>query len=258
MEKFKKVMWIITAIILVVLIGGVIFGYYKKLTMEVKNPIAEIEVENFGTIKMELYPEKAPESVANFINLANREFYNGTKFHRIVKDFMIQTGSKDGEGKENAKLNNLKEGGEEKEYTIKGEFLANKVENDIKFEEGIVGVARSDYMQYSPDLKEESYNSGCSQFFIMTKENKGLNGLYAPFGKVIEGMDVVHKIENVEVKLPDDSEQTGNTEQSQPVNPPVIKSIKVETHGVEYKLPKTYEPFDVMSWFYQNYNMGQQ
>ena len=100
--------------------------------MEVKNPIGTMEVENFGTIKFELYPDKAPESVANFIALANRGYYNGNKFHRIIKDFMIQAGSKDGEGAQNATLADLKDGGEDEEYTIKGEFVANNVENDIK------------------------------------------------------------------------------------------------------------------------------
>lgn len=258
MKHVKTIIWIVACIVLIVLIGGIAFGYYKKATMEVKNPIVTMEVENFGTIKMELYPDQAPETVANFVALANRGFYNGTKFHRVVKDFMIQTGSKDGDGTKNATLSDLKDGGADEEYTIKGEFIANGVNNKIKFEEGVLGMARSDYTQYSSDLKDESYNSGCSQFFIMTKENTGLNGLYTPFGKVIEGMDVVHKIEEVEVKVADDSETTGNTEESTPVEDVNVTSITVDTQGVDYGLPETMEPFDYMSWFYQNYYSGQQ
>lgn len=258
MKQVKTIIWIVACIVLIVLIGGIAFGYYKKATMEVKNPIVTMEVENFGTIKMELYPDQAPETVANFIALANRGFYNGTKFHRVVKDFMIQTGSKDGDGTKNATLSDLKDGGADEEYTIKGEFIANGVDNKIKFEEGVVGMARSDYTQYSSDLKDESYNSGCSQFFIMTKENTGLNGLYTPFGKVIEGMDVVHKIEEVEVKVADDSETTGNTEESTPVEDVNVTSITVDTQGVDYGLPETMKPFDYMTWFYQNYYSGQQ
>ncbi len=252
-EKLKIVIWVVACIALIALIGVVGFGYYKKATMEVKNPIATMEVENFGTIKIELYPDKAPESVANFIALANRGYYNGNKFHRIIKDFMIQAGSKDGEGTTNATLADLKDGGEDEEYTIKGEFIANDVENDIKFEEGVIGVARADYSQYSSELLDESYNSGSSQFFIMTKATSSLDGLYTPFGKVIEGLDVVHKIEEVEVKSADDSEESSSSEQSTPVNPPVIKSISVETNGVDYGLPETLEPFDMMTWYYQNY-----
>lgn len=258
MKQVKTIIWIVACIVLIVLIGGIAFGYYKKATMEVKNPIVTMEVENFGTIKMELYPDQAPETVANFVTLANRGFYNGTKFHRVVKDFMIQTGSKDGDGTKNATLSDLKDGGADEEYTIKGEFIANGVNNKIKFEEGVVGMARSDYTQYSLDLKDESYNSGCSQFFIMTKENTGLNGLYTPFGKVIEGMDVVHKIEEVEVKVADDSETTGNTEESTPVEDVNVTSITVDTQGVDYGLPETMKPFDYMTWFYQNYYSGQQ
>ena len=256
MKKLKTILWIILCLILIALIGWIGYGYYKKATMEVKNPIVTMEVENFGTIKFELYPEQAPETVSNFVALANRGFYNGTKFHRVIKDFMIQTGSKGGDGTTGAQISDLKDGGEEKDYTIKGEFIANGVNNSIKFEEGVVGMARADYTQYSSELTKESYNSGNSQFFIMTKENAGLNGTYTPFGKVIEGMDVVHKIEEIEVTTALDSETTGNTEESTPVNPPVVTSITVETNGIDYGLPETLEPFDYMTWFYQNYYAG--
>ena len=114
-------------------------------------------------------------------------------------------------------------------------------------------MARSDYTSYSSTLKEESYNSGSSQFFIMTKANTSLNGYYTSFGKVIEGLDVVHKLEEVEVKAADNSEETGNTEVSTPVNAPKITSIRVETYGVDYGLPETQEPFD-----YYSYLMNQQ
>ena len=87
--KTKDIIWIIALILVIVLIGVLAYGYYKKATMEVKNPVATMEVENFGTIRMELYPELAPQTVANFVTLANRGFYNGLTFHRIVKDFMI-------------------------------------------------------------------------------------------------------------------------------------------------------------------------
>ena len=211
MKKTKNIIWIIALILVIVLIGVVAFGYYKKATMEVKNPITTMEVENFGTIKIELYPDLAPETVANFIALANRGFYDGLTFHRVVKDFMIHGGDKEGTGQGSATTADLKDDGDETEYTIKGEFIANGVDNKLKFEEGVIGMARNDYTQYSPSLKEESYNSGSSQFFIMTKDNTSLNGYYTSFGKVIEGMDVVHKIEEVEVKAADNSEESGNT-----------------------------------------------
>ena len=254
-KNVQKVIWIIALILVIVLIGIVSFGYYKNITMEKKNPIATMEVENFGTIKIELYPEIAPETVANFITLANRGFYDGLTFHRIVKDFMIQGGDKNGDGTGVAQISDLKDDGEEKDYTIKGEFIANGVKNKLKFEEGVIAMARSDYTSYSSTLTEESYNSGSSQFFIMTKENSSLNGYYTSFGKVIEGLDIVHNIENVEVKVADNSEETGNTEESTPVNPPKITSIRVETNGIDYGLPETLTPFNYTNWLYQQYGI---
>ncbi len=256
MKKTKNIIWIIALILVIVLVAGIGYGYYKKATIEIKNPVATMEVENFGTIKMELYPELAPQTVANFVTLANRGFYDGLTFHRIVKDFMIQGGDKEGTGQGSATLKDLKDDGDDTEYTIKGEFIANGVKNNkLKFEEGVVGMARGDYTSYSSSLTEESYNSGSSQFFIMTKNNTSLNGYYTAFGKVIEGLDVVHKIEEVEVKAADDSEESENSEVSTPVNPVKITSIKVETYGVNYGLPETLEPFDAMAWMYQQYGI---
>ena len=256
--KTKRIIMIIAIILVIVLIGLVGYTIYQKATFTKQNPVATMEIEGLGTMKIELYPDQAPNTVANFITLANRGFYNGTKFHRVIKDFMIQAGTKDGDGTTGAKLSDLKDGGEDKEYGIKGEFVANGVNNTIKFEEGVVGVARADYTQYSSDLKDESYNSGNAQFFIMTKENAGLNGLYTPIGKVIEGMDVVHKIEGVEVKAADSEKgDSSKSEVSTPVNPPVVTSITVDTQGVTYDLPNTLDAFDYMSWFSKNYNFGQ-
>ena len=255
MGKFKNIIWIVALIILIVLIGVIGYGYYRNATMQVTRPVATMEVENFGTIKFELYPEYAPETVANFITLANRGFYDGLTFHRIVKDFMIQGGDKNGDGTGVATTSDLRDDGDDTEYTIKGEFIANGVDNKLQFEEGVVAMARSDYTSYSSTLTEESYNSGSSQFFIMTAENTGLNGQYTSFGKVIEGMDIVHEIEGVEVKAADDAETTGNTEVSTPVDPPVITSIRVETNGIDYGLPETLTPFDYTSWLYQQYGI---
>ena len=257
MKNIGKILWIIALIAIIVLIGIVGYGYYKKSTFKVQNPIATMEVENYGTIKMELYPEQAPETVSNFIALANRGFYDGTAFHRVVKDFMIQAGSKDGDGTTGAKISDLKDNGADEEYTIKGEFLANGITNTMKFEEGTLAMARADYTAYSAGLAEESYNSGCSQFFIMTKNNTSLNGYYTAFGKVIEGLDVVHKIEEVEVTVAEGQEETEGAEVSTPVNKPKVTSIKVETYGIDYGTPSTLTPFDYSSWLYSQYGVEQ-
>ena len=255
--KSKNIIMVIAILIIIALIGALCYGYYKKATVKVENPIVTMEVENFGTIKMELYPDNAPETVANFVTLANRGFYDGTTFHRVVKDFMIQAGSKNGDGTTGAKISDLKDGGADEDYTIKGEFLANGVNNNLKFEEGILAMARADYTQYSPNLTDESYNSGCAQFFIMTKENTNLNGYYTAFGKVIEGMDVVHAIEEVECTVAEGSEEDEDAEVSTPVNPPKVTSIRVETYGIDYGLPETLEPFDYMTWLYSYYGISQ-
>lgn len=254
MKKFEKVYLIVIILVIIALIATLCYGYYKKHTMEVKNPIVTMEVENFGTIKLELYPELAPETVANFVTLANNGFYNNLTFHRIVSGFMIQGGDSKGNGTGTPTISDLKNNGDTTNYSIKGEFIANgHNKNTLKHEEGVISMARSDYTSYSSTLSEESYNSAGSQFFIMTKANTSLDGYYAAFGKVIEGLDVVHKIEAVEVKEADESSES--SEKSTPVNPPVIKSVTVETYGVDYGLPKTLEPFDYTSWLYKLYGI---
>ena len=253
MGKFKNIIWIIALIILIVLIGVISYGYYRNATMEVKRPVATMEVENFGTIKFELYPEYAPETVANFVALANRGFYDGLTFHRIVKDFMIQGGDKNGDGTGLATTSDLKDDGDSTEYTIKGEFIANGYnDNNLKHEAGVIAMARSDYSTYG--YTTEGYNSASCQFFITTTDqSNNLDGLYAAFGKVTEGMDIVDTISNVEVETRDSSTAEDETlTQDKPVNPPVITSIRVETFGIDYGMPETREPFDLNSWYMSN------
>ena len=248
MKKGIKILQIIAIIILIAIICALGYGYYKKATEKNQNPIVTMEIKDIGTIKLELYPDKAPNTVANFIKLANNGFYKDLTFHRIVKDFMVQGGDPEGTGSGAPKLSNLKEGAEEKNYAIKGEFVLNKFnKNNIQFEKGVIAMARSDYS--SMGLTEEGYNSAGSQFFIMTKDGTNLNGQYAAFGKVIDGWDVLDKLNETEVKPAEDE----NSEASSPVNPPVISNISVETYGVDYGEPETIEPFDYNSYINQLY-----
>ena len=170
-----------------------------------QNPIVTIEMENGGTIKAELYPEIAPNTVNNFISLINKGFYDGVIFHRVIPGFMIQGGDPDGIGT----------GGPG--YSIKGEFTRNGFKNDLKHERGVLSMART----MMP-------NSAGSQFFIMHKNSPHLDGQYASFGKVTEGMDVVDAIANTR-RGPNDK----------PVEPQVMKKVTVETFGVEYPEPET-------------------
>ena len=274
-----KIIGVIAIIVLIAIIGTLCMGYYKKKIWNIDNPIVTMEVKDYGTIKLELYPDKAPETVSNFVALANNGYYNGTKFHRVIKDFMIQGGDSKGDGTggvtfkdlynnedENAKYeySDVKATSDEDkptasdEYTIKGEFLANGYEdNDLNLTKGTLAMARADYTQYSPTLSEKSYNSAGSQFFIMTTDDHtSLSGYYAGFGKVIEGMDVVEKIAGVKVEAPksdDEQSASANTEASKPVKDVVIEKVTVETDGIDYGFPSTLEPFDMQAWFQQMY-----
>ena len=169
-----------------------------------QNPIVTITMKNGDVIKAELYPDIAPVSVNNFISLINRKFYDGLIFHRVIKGFMIQGGCPDGTGM----------GGPG--YSIKGEFAANGVDNSLKHTEGVLSMARAQH----PD-------SAGSQFFIMHKNAPHLDGSYAAFGTVIEGMDVVNKIAETRTDWSD-----------RPLEPQVIDTITVETFGQEYPEPE--------------------
>ena len=169
-----------------------------------QNPIVTFTMENGDVMKAELYPEIAPVSVNNFISLIQKNFYDGLIFHRVIRGFMIQGGDPEGTGC----------GGPG--YSIKGEFSQNGFENNLKHTEGVLSMARS----MAP-------NSAGSQFFIMHKTSPHLDGGYAAFGKVIEGMDVVNKIA-----------ETATDYYDRPMVDQVLKSVTVETFGVEYPEPE--------------------
>lgn len=266
MKKEKIVLTIIIIAILLVVAAIIYVGYgmYKNMTKEVRNPIATIEIQDYGTIKVELYPDQAPNTVANFITLANNEFYNGLTFHRVIPDFMIQGGDKSGDGTGTPTIDDLKKNGDTSTYCIKGEMIANgNTKNTLKMERGVIAMARSDYSSISPALTQEGYNSAGSQFFIMHKDNDYINGIYTGFGRVIEGLDVVDKIANVEVtyrssevtdsnNVPKD-ENGNELTADMPINKPVITSITIDTFGVDYGEPETLEPFNYYNYIMQNY-----
>ncbi len=270
MKNFVRILLILGIILTVVGIGFVCFGFYKKLTTNIPNPVATMEVEGYGTVKIELYPDMAPNTVANFIRLANRGFYNGLTFHRTIPDFMIQGGDINKNGTGSPKLSNIMDNvKEDKEYNIPGEFIANGYNNNIlKHKKGVISMARSDYGSTSSSLLTKGYNSAGSQFFIMTEDNSSLDGLYAAFGEVIEGMKVVEKIANTEVfyrtselkkdeKPPKDKD--GNEIASDtPKKAPVIKKITVETNGVDYGVPQTLDVFNYYGWLMQQYGLNAQ
>lgn len=168
------------------------------------NPIFTIEMENGMTMKGELYPEIAPNSVANFVELANSGFYDGVIFHRVIPGFMIQGGDPQGRGT----------GGPD--YCIKGEFRINGFKNDLKHTRGVLSWART-----------QVPNSAGSQFFVMVADAPFLDGQYAAFGKVTEGMETADAI----VMQPRDRMDKPYEEQR-------MKSVRVETFGETYKVEK--------------------
>lgn len=170
-----------------------------------QNPIVTIEMNDSKIIKLELYPELAPNTVNNFLSLVNKGFYDGLGFHRVIYGFMIQGGCPEGTGM----------GGPG--YSIKGEFAANGFENDLKHTAGVISMARA----MNPD-------SAGSQFFIMHKDAPHLDGQYAAFGKVTEGMEVVNEIAECDTDFGD-----------KPIDPQIMVKVTAETFGETYPQPET-------------------
>ena len=168
-----------------------------------QNPVVTFTMKNGDVFKAELYPEIAPQSVNNFISLIKKDFYNGLIFHRVIRGFMIQGGDPQGTGM----------GGPG--YCIEGEFASNGFRNDLKHDEGVLSMARSMF----PD-------SAGSQFFIMHKKSPHLDGDYAAFGKIIEGMDIINKIA-----------ETKTDRYDRPVEEQVMDTVTVDCFGVEYPEP---------------------
>jgi peptidyl-prolyl cis-trans isomerase len=175
------------------------------IIMAEKNPIVTIVMNDGDVMKLELYPEVAENTVNNFISLVNKGFYDGLTFHRIISGFMIQGGDPDGNGT----------GGPG--YSIPGEFSLNGYDNSLSHDPGVISMARSQH----PD-------SAGSQFFIMHKKASHLDGSYAAFGKIIEGMDVVDKLAEVATDWSD-----------MPLTPVIMEKVTVETFGEDYPEPKT-------------------
>ncbi|MBQ3409506.1 MAG: peptidylprolyl isomerase [Clostridia bacterium] len=354
MKDKSKALLIVVIILVTALIAYVCYGIFRGnknpiVTMEVSYIDSEGKTKN-GTVKIELYPDSAPETVANFIALANNGYYDGLTFHRIVKDFVVQGGDKNGDGSgsasyrdlfasytiksvendkitcENTKTKETKEikasdlpekikklPKEEKEgkillykdgkyqieddvdnytYSIKGEFAANGVNNDVKFGKGIIGMARSDYSSYG--LTEEGYNSASSQFFVVTTDDKAslnsLNQNYASFGKVIEGYEFIEEIgklyseeadgstnntsteitesgevaENVDGNTEVIPEKSNESDEQTEKNVPKTTRVRVDTFGVNYKLPnalnfdQTLNTISQYQSFYQQLNQQYQ
>jgi len=203
--------WLIPVLILVAVgVVALVLTFFRQIGREtqvaedVPNPVVTITMADGGVIKLELYPRVAPNTVANFVTLANSGFYNGLIFHRVIPGFMIQGGDPTGTGT----------GGPG--YSIKGEFIDNGLSNDLSHERGVISMARAN-----------DYDTAGSQFFIMHQKSTSLDGQYAAFGMVTSGMDVVDRI----ATTPTDSSD-------RPLVACKIESVTVDTQGYEYTVVK--------------------
>jgi cyclophilin family peptidyl-prolyl cis-trans isomerase len=304
-KGIKNIILIILIIAVIIGIGFLLFNAIRsvKYNEEAKNPVVTLDVEGYGQVKIELYPEYAPNTVKTFIKLVQNGYYDGKIFYgtdgqavaagmslttseeysddsydedgNLIEGAVAETSqtaeedelrvsdldksvvpyvSEDSE--EYDTLNEDEIGSEDTDYkvTIPGEFVANGYNNNtLRFEYGTVGIYRYDYTQYVSSLSTESYNSGSSLFFIETKEDSTLNGQYAAFGKVIEGMDIIEQLMNLPLAETEDDEETSEDtiRNFAEGSFPVITSATVETFGIDYGMPEYSEAFDYSSYMSQ-------
>lgn len=279
MEKFKKGILILIVIALIVAIVAVTVNFVLSKTDNKKNPVVTMEIEGYGTIKIELYPDMAPNTVKNFIKLTQRGYYDG-KTITDIEDGLIRAGlteTTDEDGNttaEGPKLSNIKDIAEEDDeaYTIPGEFIQNGYDaNTLSHQRGVISMYRLTaadyeneiammeklgdmYASYAESLVEDMNNSQSGEFFILTEDYPELDGNFTAFGKVIEGMDVVDAIAATELQTAENTDENG-TVTSMPATI-VISKATVETYGIDYGEPKTetYFNFDeIFNMFLQSY-----
>lgn len=279
MEKVKKILLILIVLVLICAIGWASVNFVLSKTDKKSNPVVTMEVEGYGTIKIELYPDMAPNTVKNFVKLAQRGFYNEKTFTDIedglIRGGLTETENSDGttklEGPKTSNLHDLADGEKDTEYSIKGEFIENGFNtNTLSHQRGTISMYRKTYNDYQQEmamvktmgyssyvdtLLNELYDSQSGGFFITTEDKTSLDGTYAAFGRVTEGMDVVEKISKVELQKSTGDDGTESTT-TKPVTAPVIKNVTVETYGVDYGDPEVKDLFDfdaIFSMFMQNY-----
>lgn len=280
MKNILKIsLWVVLGILALVCSGWLIYSFAMSNKAEVVHPEVIFEIQDFGNVKMELYPEYAPNTVANIIKLVENGYYNNKVIYG--KDDLCLYVGRTSEGEvENPKLSMIDSNVEadsdnDYEYSIKGEFVANKFnQNTLRHEKGVVTLIRQDYSQYFSNLADESYNSGNTNIAVIMGDNaSNLNGVYAGFGRVLEGMDVLEKIYNeIEIKKEEATTEEGqeNTEATETVSEeseeaggikefnvyPIIKSASVDTKGVDFGMPETEKAFDYNEYI-NNYFMQQ-
>lgn len=277
--KTLKILLILT-IAIIIIFGGIYL--FKKSNIKlgknikVKNPEITFNT-NMGSFTAELYPKKAPNTVKNILALASSGYYNGKIIYG--KDMVtMHLGRKTNGLQEDPTLSNIrndiKKGSEEDiKYSIKGEFTNNNFkQNDLPHERYTLSIARPDYTKVLKNLKEQSYNAGCGNILIVLRGGERLNGNYAAFGKIIKGQDVVDNIEKLKLQYLDKMEkkikEEKNVKKKEEMkkafanqllslngfeNPPVIKSVDIDTKGIEYNTPEYIKAFNIEEYLADKY-----
>ena len=259
-KKAQGVLWILFSIVMVALIGLVSYQAFKSHTSEVKHPEVTFEFDNYGEVKLKLYPEYAPNTVANFIYLANKGYYNDKVVYG--KD---EVGLYIGRN-ESGEIDDIKasyydesiEKDSDKDYTssIFGEFLANGYsKNTLSHKKYVVSMGREDYSSISSNLADEGYNSASSQFVILEKDSKALNGMYTAFAEVIEGQEAIDRLYARAVEETTSEDGSKSEDEIKKFSSfKKITNVKVETYGIDYGTPAIQEKFDYQAYIQQLYS----
>ena len=257
-KKIQFVFWLVIVIVAFIFLGGVIYNFARANLDKPVHPEVTFEIANLGTIKMELYPEYAPNTVANIVKLVEKGYYDNKVIFGKDDNFLhLGTNSEGNDDIPQASLVDssiILDSENDFAYTIPGEFSANGFkENTLCHEKGIVTLIRNNY---GSALLEESYNSGISRIGIIIDDiNPILNGQYAAFGRITEGLELLEKIHNeesiVESEIDEETGETIETTIDEFVNKYPVKKATVDTHGIDYGVPEMVEYFDYDEYIYQ-------
>ena len=258
-KKLQICLWIVIALFAFLLLGGVVFNFVRAINEKTIHPEVTFEIENLGTVKVELYQEYAPNTVANIIKLVEKGYYTD-KVIFGKDDHVLYMGVKADGNEDILKASFVNpdielDSEEDFTYSIPGEFSANGFkQNTLCHEKGILTLVRQNYAT----LIEESYNSGFSKIGVIMKDTApSLNGNYAAFGKITEGLELLENLcKTQEIVPPEVNEETGEVVEGidEFVNKFVIKSATVDTHGIDMGIPEMVEYFDYDEYIYQMFS----